>query len=114
MENSNSEFKQGIFFCWIDNCNEYSAEAFNYDDFKITGILDTLFSHTDIPNLEDMVLNLVTHYHLDVDVFESIVLKDAFLSTLKLLICEGKISGADATHAKEWYLSDEPKFKVLL
>jgi hypothetical protein len=111
--NSNGEFREGVFFQWIDGCNEYAADAFNYDIYEKTGNVVILFTHTDIPSLENIVYNLVMHYKLDVDLFETVVLKDAFLMTLRYLIYKGSIDGEALEHANEWYFSDMPKFKVL-
>ena len=113
--NIDGEFQEGIFFQWIDGCNEYAADAFNYDEFTKTNDIyaSILFTYTDVPSLENIVFNLVTHYKLDVDLFENCVIKDAFLMTLRLLLAEGQIDENIAKHAKEWYLSDNPGFKVL-
>jgi hypothetical protein len=111
--NSNGEFREGIFFQWIDGCNEYAADAFNYDIYEKSGDVFVLFTHTDIPSLENIVYNLTMHDKLDVDLFETVVLKDAFLMALRYLICKGSIDNKTLEHVNEWYFSDMPKFKVL-
>ena len=111
--NSSGEFREGVFFQWIDGCNEYAADAFNYDIYEKAGNVVILFTHTDIPSLENIVYNLVMHYKLDVDLFETVVLKDSFLMTLRYLIYKGSIDGEALEHVNEWYFSDIPKFKVL-
>lgn len=111
--NSNGEFREGVFFQWIDGCNEYAADAFNYDIYEKAGNVVILFTHTDIPSLENIVYNLVMHYKLDVDLFETVVLKDSFLMTLRYLICKGSIDGEALEHVNEWYFSDISKIKVL-
>ena len=111
--NSNGEYKLAIFFQWIFETKEYSADAFNYDIFEETKEIDTMFTYTDVSNLENIVHDLTTYSCLDVDMFETVVLKDAFLATLKVLILEGKIPEDKIQHLKDWYFSETPKYKIL-
>ena len=107
------EYHQGVCFSYDDVLHEYCADAYNHDAYEKTGVDEPIFSHTDITSLEDMVLNLIMHYELDIDLFENHLIKDAFLTTLKLHLALGNISGEKAEHAKDWYLSDNTKFKVM-
>lgn len=75
--------------------------------------MDPLFTYTDDSNLESIVCNLVIVSKLDIDMFEIVVLKDAFLATLKVLILEEKIPEDKIQHVNDWYFSETPKFKIL-
>ena len=101
----------GFFFRYAKSNGEYAEYEFDLAEYIKSGMVNLIVPWTDMPDL----FEIVDHWTREgqfVDLFESKVLKDAFLMTLKYIMADTGFPEELEEKVRNWYFNN-PQYEVL-